>query len=130
MYSAFLKSRRRSRLHRHRKAQWRSKGRSPQFLAGNQSPASRHCGLRLPKITVMLPLLSLIWAGPSLLHHPAFMEFLLLILWSFCPQERNCSAWGPCMSCLNMIKKLHSSSCPLVFQRGRIVLDMCVEDPH
>ena len=25
--------------------------------------------------------LSLVWAGPSLLHHPAFME--LLLLWSF-----------------------------------------------
>ena len=38
------------------------------------------------------------WTGSSLLHHPAFMEFLLS--WSFCPQGRNCSVWGPSISCL------------------------------
>ena len=52
-------------------------------------------------------LLSLIWAGPSLPYHPAFMEFLLL--WSFCPRGRNCSAWGPSMSCLNTCLPLCSS---------------------
>ena len=39
-------------------------------------------------------LLSFIWARPSLLHQPA--------LWSFSPQERNCSAWNPSVSCLNI----------------------------
>ena len=41
-------------------------------------------------------LLSLTWAGPSLLHHLAFMEFLSM--------GRNCSAWGPSVSCLSLSK--------------------------
>ena len=58
-------------------------GRSPQLWEGGI------CGL-----------LALIWAELSLLHHPAFMQFLLL--WSFCPQGRSCPAWGPSISSLNL----------------------------
>ena len=36
-------------------------------------------------------LLSLIWAG---------LSSSLLPFWSVCPQGRNCSAWGPSISCL------------------------------
>ena len=29
---------------------------------------------------------------------------IILLLWSFCPQGRNCSAWGPSVSCLSLSK--------------------------
>ena len=36
---------------------------------------------------------------------------IVLLLWSFCPQGRKCSAWGPSVSCLSMKLRPHRQLC-------------------
>nr|XP_030688518.1 uncharacterized protein LOC115840161 [Globicephala melas] len=55
-------------------------------LGGQTQPGSRHVSREIPASI----------HHPSFLHHPP--------LWSFCPQGRNCSAWGPSVSCFRNFK--------------------------
>ena len=38
---------------------------------------------------------------------PSSCFYRFLLLWNFCPQRRNCSAWGPSISCLNRNSNIH-----------------------